>query len=106
MSNQKAFIYLAWGTLIGGISLAAARLLFGGDDGLIRGVGNSGNRIFADQLTDELADAIASHHGTPTITAEQLSDTFQTIVAHAQEGNLKAALVLFRIAEMQRSAKN
>jgi hypothetical protein len=93
---------LVWAGLIGLLGLAVIRSVFDGGDSVIRGMGNSANRIYVDPVRDELAAAIAAHEGAPAITAEELAETFAAIRQRAREGDLEAALVLFRVAEMQR----
>ena len=104
MADGRSVKGLAWGGLIGLFGLAVIRSVFGGGDSVISGLGNSGNRIYVDPVSDELAAAIAAHASTPAITDEVLVETFEAILARARAGDLEAGLVVFRVAEMQRAA--
>ena len=104
MSNRKSWISLG-SCLVGLFGLAVLRSLFQKDHSLIKGIGNSSNRIYVDPVTDELAAVLAGHPTTATITDEELRKTFNAIRERAHQGDLKAALVLFRVAAMQRTRK-
>ena len=103
--NERSIKWLAWGGLFGGVILGVMRLLFGKGDGLISGVGNSGNRIFLKPLSDELAAAIADHAESRVITDETLAKTVSAIIHNAEAGDPEAAFIVFRIAEMQRRSQ-
>jgi hypothetical protein len=102
---------LLWGGILGALSTSLVWAILQQTDRLrrstvaIQGAGNSGNRIYLDPVRDELAAAIAAHAQTAAITDEELAATVEAIRRRAGKGNLQAALVLFRIAEMQRSKK-
>jgi hypothetical protein len=95
---------LAWVGLIGTLILATRRSIFGGDGSVIRGIGNSGNRIGIDPVTDQLAAAIADHPGTALVTDDILAETFEAIRDRAVKGDIEAALVLFKVADRQRAS--
>jgi hypothetical protein len=86
---------------MGILSLAAIKRTSDGGS-IIIGAGNSGNRINANTAPDQVAAAIAAHPDTPEITDELLAEVFNAIRERAREGDLEAALVLFRIADKQR----
>lgn len=70
----------------------------------IQGAGNSGNRIYLEGLTDELATLLAQREDCPQITDEELVMMMKAIRAHALAGDPQAALVIFRLAQIQRQA--
>jgi len=111
MAKKRNIKPMLWGGLLGALGASLFwSLLRQGDTVepggvVIRGSGNSGNNFYLDPLRDKLAATIAAHPQTPAITDEQLVETFEAIRHRAREGDLPAALVLFRIAEKQRSAQ-
>ena len=83
----------------------ASALLFvgcGGGRNAIIGVANTGNRVLSGDLS-ELADMIAEHESIPKVTDEELLGAFGSIREHAMEGDPEAALILYLVAEGQRS---
>ncbi len=72
------------------------------DTGII-GVGNSGNRLPGDTVDERIAEALAEHEGTPVVTDETLAEVFGAILTHAKDGDPAAALIVFKLAEEQRS---
>ena len=101
MTKRKRNQGLAWGALIGLLGLAGIKGVFGGQ-GLIKGIGNSGNHFHFDPTTHKLPDLIATNETIPAITDEQLAETFQAVLARALEGDLEAATIVFKAAEIQR----
>ena len=101
--RNAAGVALAGCIGMGILSLAAIKRTSGGGS-IIIGAGFSGNRINADTVSDQLAAAIAAHPSTPEITDEWLGETLNAIRDRAREGDLEAALVLFRIADKQRTS--
>ena len=80
-----------------GSSLAAC----GGE---IVGIGNSGNRIAAGGLLEEVAEALAENHpGTPRVTDEMLVEIFSAILGRASRGDPEAARIVLQVAEQQRA---
>ena len=92
--------------LIGILVVAVVAIPFAGGESLIRGMGNGGNKIYLDPVTDEVASAIALSEATPLVTDDVLLATYGAIKDRAEAGDLTAALVVFRVAEIQRSAKD
>ena len=87
---------------VGLVFLAICALPFLGGEALIRGVGNSSNRIYTDRTTEELAQVLASHEAVPPISDAALAETFAAIERRARSGELEPALLLFRVAALQR----
>ncbi len=79
-----------------GSSLAAC----GGE---IVGIGNSGNRIAAGGLLEEVAEALAENPGTPRVTDEMLVEIFSAILGRASRGDPEAARIILQVAEEQRA---
>ena len=79
-----------------GSSLAAC----GGE---IVGIGNSGNRIGAGGLLEEVAEALAENPGTPRVTDEMLVEIFSAILGRASRGDPEAARIVLQVAEQQRA---
>ncbi len=79
-----------------GSSLAAC----GGE---IVGIGNSGNRIAAGGLLEEVAEALAENPGTPRVTDEMLVEIFSAILGRASRGDPEAARIVLQVAEQQRA---
>ena len=68
----------------------------------IQGAGNSGNRITLEGLADELATQLAKRKDCPQITDDELIVIMQALRERALAGDPQAALVMFRLAEIQR----
>ena len=102
MTNNKRNQGLAWGALasLSLISLSWIKGLFGGES-LIKGIGNSGNHFHFDPISNKLPALIAESKNAPTITDEQLAETFEAVLARARQGDLEAAIVVFKVAEIQ-----
>ena len=92
--------------LIGMLVVFVVAIPFAGGESLIRGMGNGGNKIYLDPVTDEVARAIALSEATPRVTDNELLTTYGAIRERAAAGDLTAALVVFRVAEIQRSTKD
>jgi hypothetical protein len=84
--------------------LAAALLACGGGDNSFVGLGNSGNRIFNDDL-DELAEQLHGWPGVPQVEDRDLARIYQALVQRAREGEPSAARVVLALAELQREAR-
>jgi len=85
------------------VALAGGGIACGMGDELVTGVGNGGNKFFVDGLNDELAEQLANHEAIPEVTDEMLVAAFTSIVARAREGDPEASLILFRVADQQRT---
>ena len=92
--------------LVGILVVAVVAIPFAGGESLIRGMGNGGNKIYLDPVTDEVARVIALSEATPRVTDEELLSTYGAIRKRAEAGDLTAALVVFRVAEIQRSTND
>jgi hypothetical protein len=90
-----------------GIGLGLAALVAmgcGGGKNSFVGVGNSGNRIFADEL-EEVAEDLHAWPGVPQVSEQDLGRIYQALVQRAREGNPQAACVVLVLAELQREAR-
>ncbi len=67
------------------------------------GIGNSGNHIGTDDLLDEVAAALFALETTPDVTDQVLREIYASVLHRAREGDPDAALIVLRVAEMQRS---
>jgi hypothetical protein len=90
----------AWWHWIGLGMLSASVAGCGGE---IVGIGNGGNRI-GQGATEEVAEALAKHPGTPRVTDAELTRIFAAIFERATDGDPEAALIVLRVAEEQREA--
>ena len=68
----------------------------------IQGAGNSGNRITLEGLADELATLLAKREDCPQVTDDELIVIMKALRERALAGDAQAALVIFRLAEIQR----
>lgn len=84
--------------LVGALSSSLAAC--GGE---IVGIGNSGNRIAAGGLLEEVAEALAENPGTPRVTDEMLVEIFSAILGRASRGDPEAARIVLQVAEQQRA---
>ena len=74
---------------------------FGAGDAVFSGVGNSGNHLYANSV-NALAQELAKSDVVPAITDDSLKRIFVTLARRAEEGDVDAALVIFRVAASQR----
>jgi hypothetical protein len=81
--------------------LVAGLVACGGGDNSFVGVGNSGNRIFNDDL-DELAEQLHAWPDVPQVEERDLARIYQALVQRAREGDPGAARVVLGLAERQR----
>jgi hypothetical protein len=93
-------------SLFGILVVAIVAIPFVGGESLIRGMGNSANRIYVDPVTDDVAEAIAESLAVPRVTDAELQAAFAAIRERARAGDLRSSLVLFRVADMQRAAEH
>ena len=82
---------------------AVALLGCGAGDAVVTGIGNGGNHFYADSVIKKLALELARQDFVPEVTDEMLGASFDAIVENAREGDPDAALLLFRVAEAQRT---
>ncbi len=82
---------------------AAGALACGADTGFI-GIGNSGNRVFADDM-DELAEDLHDWPDVPHVAEQDLVRIYQALLQRAREGDPGAARVVLGLAELQREAR-
>jgi len=90
---------------LGVCALVAGAVACGMGDKFVTGIGNGGNRIFTDSVIEEVAEALASNPIVPRIDDEALVRGFAAIRTRAEEGDAEAVLILFRVAEYQRSGE-
>jgi hypothetical protein len=86
------------------VVVTVALLACGGGETAFIGVGNSGNRVFVDEL-DELAEDLHEWPGVPQVSERDLVRIYQALVQRAREGDPGAARVVLVLAELQREAR-
>jgi len=93
------------GLRIATIALLGLSSLFGCGigDTMITGLGNGGNRIYADPVLDEVVDVLAESASVPRVSDEMLQSGFDAIQRRASEGDAQSVLILYRVAERQRA---
>ena len=89
--------------IVGMLALEVVCITFAGGDSLIQGIGNSSNRIYANGIADEVAEAIAASSVVPEVPDDELRATYLAIRDRARSGDLEAAMVVLRVAEIQRA---
>lgn len=99
---KRRFLRVARHALL--LGAAAAVLSCGIGDEFVTGVGNGGNRFYATPVIDDLAEQLAGNAVVPPVTDEMLRTAFDAIAGRAAAGDPDAALILFRVAEEQRSS--
>ncbi len=72
----------------------------GGGDTVVSGIGNSGNLINS-PLSEQVAQILVKSDRAPRISDEELRTVFGAIRQRALDGELDAAMVLFRVASLQ-----
>lgn len=85
------------------LGVVAATLACGMGDDFVSGIGNGGNRFYATPVIDELAEQLAGNAVVAPVTDEMLRTAFEAIASRAADGDPDAALIIFRVAEEQRS---
>lgn len=70
---------------------------------VVQGAGNSGNTINVDTVVDELAAQLAQQPAFDPIDAKELSKIGAAVRKKALEGDPTAALVMLRVAQLQRT---
>ncbi len=88
------------------VSVAIAAIACGMGDDFVTGLGNGGNRFYANPVMDELADELARSAVVPAVTDDMLRTAFDAIAGRAAAGDPEAALILFRVAEAQRGSES
>jgi hypothetical protein len=85
------------------LALLVAAVAFGGcfGENVINGIGNGGNDIGTGVL-DRVAHELARQSAIPTVGDDDLRTAFDAIRDHARSGDPDAALVLLRVAAIQR----
>ena len=71
-------------------------------DTMVSGLANSNNSIYTDP-GQELADVLGRHPEVPPVTDEMLVAGFDAIRRRASEGDPQAVLILYRVADRQRT---
>ena len=74
----------------------------GAGQAAVVGFGNIGNRLSGDDISEELAEALAESEGVPAVSDDTLAAIFGAIVTRARNGDPEAALIVLRTAEAQR----
>jgi len=98
-TGKKGLLLTAAFTALG---LAGMKSIFGEGEGLIRGIANSGNNFYIDPVANKLPGLMAASSSVPPVSDEELAATYAAVRARAQEGDLEAAAILFKLAELQR----
>lgn len=98
-SSQNTLATIA---VVGILALGILCLPFVGGDSLIRGVANGG-RIYFGGISDQLAEAIGASPAVSDVSDDDLQAAFLAVRQRALSGEVEAAMVLFRVAEVQRS---
>ena len=75
-----------------------------GCGGEVVGIGNSGNRIGAVGVLEEVAVLLAESPATPMVSDALVEEVFEAIAERATEGDTNAALVLLSVGQLQREA--
>ena len=65
-------------------------------------VSGEGNVVVTDDVVDRVAAQLADFPTTPTVTDDDLQTMYATIRQSALDGDLKASLVMLKIAAIQR----
>ena len=86
-----------------GLAILVATGCGGGKNSFV-GVGNSGNRIFEDEL-EQVAEQLHAWPGVPQVREQDLGRIYQALVQRAREGNPHAARIVLVLAELQREAR-
>ena len=90
--------YLALALALG---LAAGCDFIGGGDTIVRG---NGNVVAKDEVLSRVAAALARFESTPEVSDEDIEAVYAVIREQALAGEMRAALVVLRVAERQREA--
>ncbi len=80
-ADRRAAWAAAWVLIATGPGIGCT----GGSESVISGVGNGGNRIGTAALWESVADELAHHEATPTVTDEDVQRVFEVIRSHARE---------------------
>jgi hypothetical protein len=84
----------------GVLALMVGAACAGGGDTVVSGIGNSGNLINS-PLSEQVARILVKSNQAPRIGDEELRTVFGAIRQRALDGELEAAMVLFRVASLQ-----
>jgi hypothetical protein len=91
-----------WHSTLAGTAVVLALFTACGSETMISGIGNSGNRIGATGLLEELAEELARNEQTPQVSDDELAQAFAAIRDRALEGDPTSAFLLLRVAAHQR----
>ncbi len=80
------------------VALAGCDFIGGGDT-VVRG---NDNVVVTDEVVDRVAARLAKFATTPVVTDDELKALYASIRQSALGGDLKAALVMLKIASIQR----
>ncbi len=69
-------------------------------------VSGEGNIVVTDDVVDRVAVQLAEFPTTPTVTDEDLQTLFTSIRQSALNGDLKASMVILKIAAIQRTPED
>ena len=84
--------------------LALGGVACGGSDGSFVGIGNSGNRVYDNDL-EELAEQLHDWPDVPQVSERDLVRIYTALLQRAREGDPQAARVVLGLAEFQREAR-
>jgi hypothetical protein len=96
---------LALIAVVGILVLGIVCIPFVGGGSLIRGMGNGANRIYLGGIGNEVAEAIAASSAVSEVADDDLRAAYLSIRQRALSGEIDAAMVLFRVAEIQRAER-
>ena len=72
----------------------------GGGDTIVKG---NDNLLVEDEIVDRVAAALAQYETTPKVTDEELRVLYEVIRENALAGDLRASLVMLKVAGIQRA---
>ena len=90
------------------ISLLALIILAGctgGADTALSGIGNSNNFFGVDAEAELLARALLKDPNTPEVNDADLAKIYQVVRAAALDGDIRSAVVIYKLAARQRAEK-
>jgi hypothetical protein len=89
---------------VAGILAAGAITACGIGDRQVSGLGNGGNRIYANPVLDQIVEVLAASTAIPKVSDETLLTSYTALQRRALEGDPEAVLIVFQVAERQRES--
>lgn len=103
MSHRAIFGLLIGAALFVWVAMFTVAMATNGNG--VSGFANTNNRIYTDPVRDELAELLVATKSAPEISDETLRAIHEAIGRRAAAGELDAALVVLKVAALQREAK-